>query len=86
MWVYDPELFNAFRCELEALTVWRYSGGTDLVISNATYDTEDRCAAIDFPSTTVCQLDTMKQNNAKISIEAQRTQSLTGRKCLKACQ
>jgi hypothetical protein len=47
-WLYSDRLFNEFRAELERTTAWHYSGGTDLLLTNATWDAAHRSADLDF--------------------------------------
>jgi hypothetical protein len=68
-WVFSPDLFDRFRRELEAMTAWQYKGGTELVLANARFDDAKDEAFIDFSTTVVCQLDTMKKDGAIDSVE-----------------
>lgn len=68
-WLYSSELFNKFRQEIEAKTKWQYSGGCDLLLTNARLDTHEDSAVIDFTSTIACQLDSMKDDKAISSVE-----------------
>jgi hypothetical protein len=56
-WLYSDQSFNWFRAELEAATRWRYSGGTDLVLTNAVWDAELRSADLDFTSALAMNLE-----------------------------
>lgn len=68
-WVFSPDLFDRFRRELEAMTTWQYKGGTELVLANARFDDAKGEAFIDFSTTVVCQLDTMKKDGAIDTVE-----------------
>lgn len=68
-WGYHPKDFENFRRELEKKTKWRYSGGADLLLTNASYDMKKETASLDFGSTIVCQLETMKSQGAIKSVE-----------------
>ncbi len=56
-WLYSDRLFNDFRAELESTTAWRYSGGTDLVLTNATWDAAHRSTDLDFSSALAMNLE-----------------------------
>jgi hypothetical protein len=56
-WLYSDRLFNEFRAELEGATRWRYSGGSDLVLTNSTWDAEQRSADLDFTSALAMNLE-----------------------------
>lgn len=68
-WVYSPDLFDRFRRELEAMTTWQWKGGTELVLANARFDDAKGEASIDFSTSVVCQLDTMKKDGAIDTVE-----------------
>jgi hypothetical protein len=63
-WLYNSELFNKFRQEIEAKTTWLYSGACDLLLTNARFDAAKDTAVLDFTSTIACQLDSMKDDKA----------------------
>jgi hypothetical protein len=63
-WKYNACKFNDFRKKIEGMTSWEYSGQTDLILTNARYDPEMRTGYLDFRSSIVCDLETMKQVNA----------------------
>lgn len=56
-WLYSDRLFNEFRAELEDTTAWQYSGGTDLLLTNATWDPAHRSADLDFSSALAMNLE-----------------------------
>jgi hypothetical protein len=56
-WQYSDRLFNEFRAELEDTTAWQYSGGTELVLTNATWDAAHRSADLDFRSSLAMNLE-----------------------------
>jgi len=68
-WLFSAQKFNAFRAEIESMTMWKYSGGVDLLLANAIYDSAHQTASIDFSSLICCQLDRMKQDGAIQSVE-----------------
>jgi hypothetical protein len=53
----EPVRVNEFREELERTTAWRYSGGTDLVPTNAIWDAAHRSADLDFSSALAMNLE-----------------------------
>ena len=56
-WLYSDRLFNEFRAELESTTAWHYSGGTELLLTNATWDAAHRSADLDFNSALAMSLE-----------------------------
>ena len=66
-WLYSSNRFDIFRKELEGLTTWKYSGGSDLLLTNVFINTN--VAEIDFTSTIICPLDEMKRKGAFPSVE-----------------
>jgi hypothetical protein len=56
-WLYSDRLFNEFRAELEGVTRWQYSGGTDLVLTNAVWNADRKSADLDFSSALAMNLD-----------------------------
>lgn len=68
-WYYSPEVFNTFRKQLESRTNWNYSGGSDLILVNATYRIDIDEPELDFSGAIVCQLDTMKDAKSFPSVE-----------------
>lgn len=68
-WVFNLKEFDAFRREIESRTSWAYSGGCDLLLSNAQFDPSIERASIEFSTSIVCQLDAMRKDNAIFSIE-----------------
>ena len=68
-WGYSAELFDKFRQDVESRTKWRYSGACDLLLSNARFNDADTTASVNFSSTIVCQLDSMKDDKAIPSVE-----------------
>jgi hypothetical protein len=55
-WSYSDSLFNEFRAELEGVTTWTYSGGTDLVLTNAVRD-GGNSVRLDFSSALAMNLE-----------------------------
>ncbi len=68
-WLYSSELFYKFQKQIERKSKIQYSGACDLLLTNARFDqTLDR-AVLDFRSTIMCQLDSMKAEKAIPSVE-----------------
>jgi hypothetical protein len=63
-WVFSNERFVNLCKELSELSRWKYSGETDLILLNAEYDPPGRSSRLDFSSTILCRLDTMKRDKA----------------------
>lgn len=68
-WLYSSAKFNAFREEVERMTRWRYSGGSDLLLTNGRYDSDKHIGYLDFSTSVVCQLDQMKSDGAILKVE-----------------
>jgi hypothetical protein len=68
-WTYSPRDFSKCKVELEEMTRWKYSGGSDLLLINATYNAERRTTVIDFSTAVVCQLEKMVGDGAISSVE-----------------
>lgn len=56
-WQYSDRLFNQFRAELEDASRWRYSGGADLVLTNAVWEAERKSSYLDFRSALAMNLE-----------------------------
>lgn len=67
-WWYDDYGFNALRREIEEATSWRYSGGTDLILTNAVFDREAGRSSLAFESAIAANLDEMKRD--EVFVEA----------------
>lgn len=67
-WVFSDEKFNDLRREIESMSRWKYSGDTDLILTNAHYDHGSRSAYLDFSAAIVCKLDEMKSDGAIASV------------------
>jgi hypothetical protein len=61
--------FDEFRQEIESMTRWRYSGGVDLVLTNARLDEERGGAFLDFSSAIAINLDDAKRIGAIDTVE-----------------
>jgi hypothetical protein len=62
-WYFEAESFNNVRAEVEKRTTWRYSGGSDMILTNARYDLFDGFTQgrIDFRTAIVLRLDKLKE-------------------------
>ena len=62
-WYFDAQAFNAFRADVEDQTKWKYSGGSDMILTNAKYEKvgEYMQARIDFSHVMLLQLDKLKE-------------------------
>lgn len=63
-WLFSSKKFDSFRQEIEGMTNWKYSGASDLLLSNARFDPSTNNIDIDFSSTICCQLDQMVEEKA----------------------
>jgi hypothetical protein len=68
-WLFSATKFNSFREEIEDRTNWRYSGGVDLILTNAVYDPNEEKARLDFSSAIAMNLDRAKSDGAIQSVE-----------------
>jgi hypothetical protein len=68
-WKFSDNKFNAIREEVETRTNWRYSGGTDLILTNARFDRNTNRAFLDFETIVKCYLDEMIRIKAIPSVE-----------------
>lgn len=59
-WVFNPTDFNEFRAQVEAVSEWEYSGGTDLILMNARVT--GGAAMLDFGSTVSWRLEELKRD------------------------
>jgi hypothetical protein len=63
-WYFSPRLFAEFVEEIQSMTTWKYSGGADVIVTNARYDSMKREASLDFSTAIVINLDKAKQDQA----------------------
>ncbi len=68
-WYYSSKFFDTFRQQIERKTLWKYSGGNDLILVNARYREDLEEPEVDFSGAIVCQLDSMKDSKAFPSVE-----------------
>jgi hypothetical protein len=63
---YSDRRFEEFRRDIESRCNWKYSGGADLLLTNAIFDGRD--ARLDFTSAITADLMTMKADGAITSV------------------
>lgn len=68
-WLFSTIKFNELRKEIESLAKWQYSGGVDLILFNAYYNSLNEIAALNTMKTAVFNLDRMRTNGIIFSIE-----------------
>jgi hypothetical protein len=68
-WLFSNAKFNDFRKEIESMTKWEYSGGVDLILTNARYDAIKDKAHLDFATAMAMNLDKAKSDDAIVSAE-----------------
>ena len=68
-WFYSPVLFDRFRKKIQEQSKWKWSGGSDLLLCNATFSGNQSRARALFDKTMACQLDKMKKDEAITSID-----------------
>jgi len=68
-WAFDEELYVKFQDEIKERSKYRPSGGTDLILLNAKYNSEKDEAYLDFKGAVLCYLDRMKKDGSIISVE-----------------
>lgn len=69
LWKFSNRAFIDVYSEFEKRTRFKYSGGVDLVLTNAVFDPKSQKAKMDFRSTLFCQLDQMKMDGAFATVE-----------------
>lgn len=63
-WCFSVRSFVAVLAELEDCAKWRYSGGCELLLTNARYDKVRQQASLDLSSAIVFDLEAAKQDGA----------------------
>lgn len=58
---FSPEAFTVAIEELERLTVWRYSGGTDILVLNSRYNLASKVAKLDYSQVVAITLESAIQ-------------------------
>jgi hypothetical protein len=67
-WYYSQKDFDRLVSDMESKTTWKYSGDTDLLLMNGWLDGPRSKATLDFKTAIVCQLETMKRDEAFVSV------------------
>ena len=62
-WYFEAEAFNSFRAEVERRTTWRYSGASDMILTNARWDESGPYPGgrLDFRSAILLRLEKLKE-------------------------
>ena len=68
-WKFNPNRFNAILKAMEKRSDWKYSGGTDLILTNARFDPATSRVSLDSESVMKCYLDEMIRIKAIPSVE-----------------
>ena len=79
-WMYSDASFDSFRQEVERRSAWRYSGGADLILLNATFRRrsflqralaagEATEVVLDFSSAIALQLETLRKDEVIPGVE-----------------
>ena len=69
-WLYSDAIFNGLRKEIQDITRWKYSGSTDLILTNAIYSETDKKVQLDFSNSLWFQLEKAIEDQAIASVEA----------------
>jgi len=67
-WGFSARRFDEFRRDIERKTSWRYSGGTELLLTNALLAHDSQEVVLEWNSTIRCDLDRMKADGAIIGV------------------
>jgi hypothetical protein len=67
-WFYSAQALNRIRAEVESSVTWRYSGGCDLLLTNARLDEDEKKVRLDFATSVICPLPEMLRIEAITSI------------------
>lgn len=67
-WFFSARAFNRMRAEVEASVKWRYSGGSDLLLTNAHLNAETKTVELGFSTSIICPLREMLRIKAIPSI------------------
>lgn len=67
-WAFSARAFNGFREELQRMTTWRYSGGSDFVLTNARFDIGSKVAYLDLSSALSITFERLKVDGAPFSV------------------
>jgi len=67
-WFYSAQALSRIRAEVESSVKWRYSGGCDLLLTNARLDEDEKKVRLDFATSVICPLPEMLRIKAITSI------------------
>jgi hypothetical protein len=67
-WYYSAKAFNRMRAEVESAVKWRYSGGCDLLLTNARLNEKTEKVQLDFTTSIICPLGEMLRIEAISSV------------------
>ena len=67
-WFYSAQALNRMRAEVESSVKWRYSGGCDLLLTNARLDEDRKKVRLDFATSVICPLQEMLRIEAITSV------------------
>ena len=67
-WFYSAQALNRLRAEVESSVKWRYSGGCDLLLTNARLDEDRKRVRLDFATSVICPLPEMLRIEAIASV------------------
>jgi hypothetical protein len=68
-WIFNAQSFNEFRDTLQKQINWQYSGGSELILANARYDSERKVAWLDFSSALCITFERLKHDGALSDVE-----------------
>jgi hypothetical protein len=68
-WQFNVKRFNSISEEVAARTNWKYSGGADLILTNAFFEQVTKRAFLGFDTVVKCYLDEMIRLKAIPSVE-----------------
>jgi hypothetical protein len=63
-WWFSAEKLNGFALDIENRSSWKYTGGTDLIVTTVRYKEKTRKASLDFRSALVINLEAMVSDKA----------------------
>ncbi len=67
-WFYSAQALNRMREEVESSVKWRYSGGCDLLLTNARLDEDHKKVRLDFATSIICPLQELLRVEAITSV------------------
>lgn len=67
-WFYSAQALDRIRTEVESSVKWRYSGGCDLLLTNARLDEDEKKVRLDFATSVICPLPEMLRIQAITSV------------------